>query len=214
MRKSILSLVVSMLLCSSASAQFEAPYDCCYEECPAADPFYAALFGGANFLQTKKNGGIKYDYQTGYIVSGSLGYRWCYGLRLEGEYAYRRNSLDRVHFFGRSFSMHGHLQSSSFMANVLWDLPLSRWGCECWGVRPFIGAGIGCDCQQIKAHSEAFNVRISKTHFAWQVIAGIDYSLFCNTDISLKYQYHQGGFSHIHNHSLGIGLTYKFGFRI
>ena len=201
-----------MWLYFSSNAQTEVYSDCCFESCLDSNAFYAEIFGGANFLETEKSGGIKYDYQTGYIVSGSLGYRVCYGLRLEAEYAYRRNLLRKVNFFGRSFSMHGHFQSSSYMANLLWDLPLSRWGCEFWKIRPFIGGGIGYDFQQIKAHHAGFTYKDSKKHFAWQVMAGLGYPLFCNTDISLEYKYHQAGFTHIHNHSLGVGLTYKFGF--
>ncbi len=47
------------------------------------------------------------------------------------------------------FSKHGHFQTSSYMANLLWDLPLSSWGCAFWNIQPFIGAGIGYDFQQM-----------------------------------------------------------------
>lgn len=203
MKRIALSLIASMLFCTGTDVQAD--------EYMASNEFYAEAFGGANFLQTEKSGGIVSDYNTGYVVSGSLGYRWCYGLRVEGEYAYRRNSVRKLHFFGRSFSFHGHFQSSSYMANLLWDLPLSRWGCGCWKFRTFIGGGIGYDLQQIHAKNEGIAFRNNKKHFAWQVIAGIGYPLFCSTDISLEYKYHKGGFSYIHNHSLGVGLTYKFG---
>ncbi len=208
-----LLLMTSILVSISAHAQAQSFYDsCCEDPCNAGgNNFYAEILGGANFLQTDASGGIKYKYQTGYIVSGSLGYRWRYGLRLEGEYAFRKDSLNKVHFFGRSFSMHGHFQSSSYLANLLWDLPLSNWGCNCWGTQPFIGCGIGYDCQQLRAHNEAFVVSGNKKHFAWQVIAGLSHPCFCNTDISLEYKFHKGGFSHIYNHSIGVGLTYNFG---
>jgi len=92
-------------------------------------------------------------YKTGYLVSGSLGYSWSYGLRLEAEYAYRRNSLKNFHFFGRTFSLDGYFQSSSYMANLLWGLPLSSWGCYFWQIQPSIGAGVGYDVQQIHANN-------------------------------------------------------------
>ena len=53
---------------------------CCVDE----TNFYAKILGGANFLQNTKIDGNKSTYQTGYIIAGSLGYCWCYGLRLEG----------------------------------------------------------------------------------------------------------------------------------
>lgn len=214
MKKIILSLLASMLLCAAVQAQTETCSDCCdwcNDDCYDSNVFYAGFFGGANFLQTQKQDGIKYDYQTGYVLSGSLGYLWCYGLRLEAEYAYRRNSLNKVHFFGRSFRIHGHFQSSSYMANLLWDLPLEMWGCQCWRLRPFIGGGIGYDIQRINTHNEGLVFKETKRDFAWQVIAGLEYPLFCNTDISLEYKFHKGGFNHIYNHSLGIGIDCKFG---
>jgi|LakMenEpi03Aug12_release.lakeMendotaPanAssembly.Ray.scaffolds.fasta_scaffold05726_6 opacity protein-like surface antigen len=210
MKKTILFLITLLLTCKLGNAQDVACCDCACRV-DFIDPFYFEIFGGANFLQTEKNGGIKTDYQTGYVVSGSVGYRWRYGLRLEAEYAYRRNSLRRIHFFGRGFRIHGHFQSSSYMANLLWDIWLSNWGLENWKIKPFIGGGIGYDHQQISAHHSALAFKKNKKHFSWQIIAGLGYPLFCNTDISVEYKFHKGGFSHFYSHSVGAGLTYHFG---
>jgi len=211
MKKALLSWMATMLLCINANAQIESCCDCCYIDCVDSHPFYAEIFGGANFQRIKKSRGIESHDQTGCIISGSIGYQSCYGLRLEGEYAFRRNSLKGMHFLGRSFDIHGHFKSFSYMANLLWDLPLSSWGCAFWKIQPFIGGGIGYDCQQIKMQNVGLTFKDSKRHFAWQVIAGFGYPLFCDADISLEYKYHQGGFTHIHNHSVGVGLTYNFG---
>jgi len=209
MKKVVVSLMSLMLACLCIDLQ------ACDNDFSKgsgdSNSFYAEIFGGANFLQTEKRGGIKSYYRTDYLTSGSLGYRWCYGLRLEAEYAYRRNTLHKEHFFGRSFGVHGHFQSSSYMANVLWDLPLSKLGCGFWKIKPFIGGGIGYDYQQIRTRIFGLNFRENKKHFAWQVITGVGYPIFCHTDLSLEYKYHKGGFKHIHNHSVGLGLTYKFG---
>ncbi len=58
------------------------------------------FLSGANFLQNTTIDGNKSTYQTGYIIAGSLGYCWCYGLRLEAEYAFRRNAIKKIDFFG------------------------------------------------------------------------------------------------------------------
>lgn len=212
--KSLLKLIlISMPLCLSFQVDAQNYYDsdegafCCED----GHNFYAEFLGGANFLQAESSGGIKSSFDAGYIVAGSFGYRWCYGLRVEAEYAFRRNDLTKIHFFGRSFSAHGHFQSSSYMANVLWDAPFCNWGCDLWNIQPFIGAGIGYDFQQIHAINEGLSFRKQKKGFAWQAIAGLKYPLFCDIDISLEYKCHQGGFSYIYNHSLGVGLTYNFG---
>lgn len=177
--------------------------------CPC---IYTKVFGGANFLQTETSGGVSTRYSPGYVVSGSLGYRWGYlGLRVEAEYAYRRNSLRNIHFLGRTFSLNGHFQSSSYMANLLWDLPLYNWGCDFYGIEPFIGGGVGYDVQRIHGSNAGLTLSDKKRGFAWQVMAGLGYPIFCNTYLSLEYKFHKGRLSHLYNHSLGLGLNFSFG---
>lgn len=175
----------------------------CHNECY---PFYGEIFGGVNFLQTSKKNDIRLDYDPGYIVGGSIGSRQCYGLRLEGEFAYRRNSLNKAHFFGESYHRSGYFESYSLMGNVLWDIP---WRCV---VQPYIGGGIGYDFQKTHTHAYGISLNERKKHFAWQFLAGLNYTLPCCLDVFLEYKFHQGGFKHIYCHSLGLGCTYEFCF--
>lgn len=205
-------LMVTTLVWMSGGSYAQEPnsFYCKIPCCEDIPSFYAKIFGGANFLQTETHGGIKSHYQSGYIVGGSLGYRWCYGISLEAEYAFRRNAFKSIHFFGRTFSMHGHFQSSSYMANLLWDLPLYSWECNFWGIQPCIGAGIGYDFQRIHGHNDFLAFNSSKKHFAWQAIVALTYPLFCKADVSLGYKFHKGGFHYINNHSIELGLMYNF----
>lgn len=207
MKKNILLLLMPLLFVMAADAQAQEWYaeDCCCVD----QSFYAKVFGGANFLQDTTISGNKSKYDTGYIIAGSLGYAWHYGLRLEGEYAYRRNTISKIHFFGEGCSKHGHFQTSSYMGNLLWDVPLSLCGCPCWDIRPFIGAGIGYDSQQMHSSNSRIIFNQKWHHFSWQVMAGLTYPIFCNTELSLEYKFHQGD-CHFNNHSIGIGLLYKF----
>lgn len=200
MKKNILLLLTALLSLVKVGVQAEEESFCCSDE----RNFYAKILSGVNFLQSTNNA----TYKTGYIVSASLGYYYCYGLRLEAEYAFRRNAIRKIHFFGEGSSHHGHFQTSSCMANLLWDLPLSF--CECWNIQPFIGAGIGYDFQQEHSSNSRVDFHQKWNHFAWQLIAGFAYPIFCNTDITLEYKFHQGG-CHFYNHSLGVGLVYNFG---
>lgn len=201
MKKIVSLILMTMLLNSNVEAFFNRN---CHD-------FYAEIFGGANFLQTERNESVRNDFRTGYMISGSLGYRWCYGLRVEAEYAYRRNEFKHVHFFGRNFSLKGHYQSSSYMANLLWDMPVACWGCNFCNITPFIGAGIGYDFQRIHGHTTGITMHGKSKHFAWQVMAGFNYPLFCNTELSLEYKFHKGGFHKLYNHTIGVGLKYNFG---
>lgn len=175
----------------------------------SAEDFYAKVFGGANFLQNTKITQNRAKYDTGYIVAGSLGYTWCYGLSLEGEYAFRRNGIRKIHLHGEGSSQNGHFQSSSYMANVLWDLPLSYFEFSCLDIRPFVGAGMGYDFQQMHATNSRVIFNQKWRHFSWQVMAGLAYPIFCNTELTLEYKFHQGG-SHFNSNSIGLGLVYKF----
>ncbi len=187
--------------------------ECCYEDSLFDENrFYTQFFAGANFIPSSTSGGLTTKYNAGYIVAGSLGYRFCYGLRLEAEYAYRRNSLESLSFFGRTYSIHGNFQTSSYMANVFWDLPLCQWGCHLWGIEPFIGAGIGYDSQHVHGSNSFLVLADSKRGFAWQVMAGLSYLVFCNTRLSIEYKFHQGPVTNIYNHAVGVGLTYDFDF--
>lgn len=194
-------------MASDAQAQRWCAEDFCYVD---ETNFYAKILGGANFLQSTSNDGNKAAHQTGYIIAGSLGYSWQYGFRVEGEYAFRRNAIRKIDFYIEGFSKRGYFQTSSYMANLLWDVPLPSWGCAFWNIQPFIGAGVGYDFQ----HMHASNCRIifdqKWNHFAWQLMAGLAYPLFCHTEMTLEYKFHQGG-HHFYNHSIGVGLLYKFG---
>jgi opacity protein-like surface antigen len=212
MNKNIQLFLMSLLffIVSDLQAQEGCAEDfCCYEESCCVKKIYAKVLGGANFLQNTEITGNKSRYQTGYIISGSIGYCWRYGLCFEGEYAYRRNTLRKIHFFGEGSSRHGHFQTSSYMANLLWNLPLSAWGCALWNIQPFMGVGIGYDFQQMHSSNSRIIFNQKWNHFSWQLMAGLAYPIFCNTEMTLEYKFHEGG-SHFYNHSVGVGLVYRF----
>jgi opacity protein-like surface antigen len=233
MKKNILLFLMSLSFFITANAQEEEPCDQdayraeSAEEAPSScseDPrvpvdnccgdkthFYAKIWGGANILQDTLIDGNRVSYQTGYIVAGALGYAWHYGLCIEGEYAYRRNAISEIDFFIEGSSDHGHLYTSSYMANLLWEVPLSSWGCGFYGIQPFVGAGIGYDCQRMHSSNSRIIFNQEWNHFSWQLMAGLAYPIFCNTEITLEYQFHQGN-NHFYNHSIGLGLVYSFGF--
>jgi opacity protein-like surface antigen len=170
---------------------------------------YAKIFGGANFLQNTTITENKSTYQTGYIFSGSLGYCWRYGLHIEAEYAFRKNGINKIDFFSEGSSKNGHFQASSYMGNLLWYVPLCSWGCSFWNIRPLFGAGVGYDSQRMHASNSRI-IFDQKWHpFSWQLMTGLAFPIFCSTEFTLEYKFHQGG-SHFNNHAIGIGLAYKF----
>ncbi len=207
MKKNILLLSLSLLSFMRVDAQAQ---ELCQEEpcCVRETNFYVKVLSGVNFLQNTDISGNKASYETGYIVDGALGYSWWNGLSVEAEYAFRRNTIENIHLVGAGSAKHGHFQTSSYMANLLWDLPMPR--CSSWKVEPFVGGGIGYDFEQMHASNSRVVFSQQWHHFAWQLMAGLAYPIFCDTEITLEYKFHEGG-SHFLNHTVGIGLVYKFG---
>ena len=179
---------------------------CCVDE----TNYYAKVLTGINFLQNTTLNGNRTSYQTGYIIAGSLGYYWCYGLSVEAEYAFRRNGISKIEFFSEGSSHSGYFETSSCMANLLWDVPLSLWECVLGNAQPFIGVGIGCDFQHMHSSNSLIVFNQNWTHLSWQLMAGLTYPFYCDTELTLEYKFHQGG-CHFYNHTLGVGLIYKFG---
>ncbi|MFA6916788.1 MAG: outer membrane beta-barrel protein [Parachlamydiales bacterium] len=189
-----------------------------YDDSQDNSSYFELLFGG-NFLVgasgTDDEFGFDYRYNNGYIASGSLGYRWCHGIRWEFEYAYRWNKIKEIKipwcnfpgcvFPGCNNPWHKkkpkgeNYRNSSLMVNLLWDIPLEDFGiCTC--ITPIFGLGAGYDLQH------AFED--SKNGFAWQVIVGVGYRLTPCTNVSIEYKWHGGPLTYIFNHSVGLGITY------
>lgn len=211
MKKNILLFLMTILFFTASDAQAllmvtdKQPQERHEEDCVDGMNFYAKVFSGPNFLQNTTIEGNKAAYNTGYVISGSLGYCWPCGLRLEAEYAFRRNGIRNIHFVGQGSSKHGYFEASSYMAN------LSSWGCPLWNIQAFVGAGIGYDFQHMHSSNSLVIFNQKWNQFSWQLMTGLVYPIFRNTELTLEYKFHQGG-SHFYNHSIGIGLVYKFGF--
>lgn len=199
MKKMMLIPLTTLLFLKPAEAQDKE------SSCRDDMNFYAKALGGWNFLQDSKTNGNKASYKTGYIIDGSLGYSWRhYGLRFESEYAYRRNGISKINFTADGSSKNGHFRTSSVMGNVLWDFPFCT-------ITPFIGMGVGADFQKMHAKNRRIVFNQKWTHFAWQAIAGFSFPIFCNTELTVEYKFHQGGTA-FNNHAIGAGLVYKFGY--
>jgi opacity protein-like surface antigen len=75
--------------------------------------FYLEGFGGANWVQTNKRRGVELNFNTGYVIGGSIGYRLCNGLRFEGEVSYRRNTIRSIKVRGETFDFSDSSGSAS-----------------------------------------------------------------------------------------------------
>lgn len=173
--------------------------------------FYVGPIGGANWLQTESkhhNGGeVKFD--TGYNVGGFVGYHFCFGLNLEAEFIYRFNKLKSVRVFNEEETIRpkGNFHSMSYMVNAIYDVSLPS--CWCIPIFPYVGVGIGYAQQELEVgHHHEF--KFKKNGFAWQVLAGIGYSVTQNIDVAIDYHFNMGRATRLYNHSLSLAAAYKF----
>lgn len=167
-------------------------------------------------------------YKPGFDGDINLGYD--FGMfRLEGEVAYKRakvHSEKTARVNGDLFpadAIAGHDSVWSAMVNGLVDFELSpRW-------TGFAGGGVGAAWKKYSYHDYNANtgsLEDSKSAFAWQLLAGVNYAVSPSVDVGLKYRYFDAGrfnypaassefgvpaSSRFRSHSALASVTFKFG---
>jgi opacity protein-like surface antigen len=158
------------------------------------------------------------DYDTGFIVSGSLG-RQSEIIRLEAELVYFQNDYDSISVLGLSAPLDGDLSFVGGLVNIFYDFETGGpW-------RPFIGAGAGYAQVSI---NDASTVGIpfaddGDSAFAYQFKLGVSYQYSATTDFLISYRYLGSeeleftdafGFPFssdgVQSHSLEVGLRFRF----
>lgn len=203
--------MASMMLLGASAAQAWTDSGCCYEDpcCEDQTGFYIGGFGGANFISTSRDcGQNRRHFDTGYVFSASLGYRWCHNVRFEFEYAYRNNK-GRHSDSAVSGSTRKHFTQNAYMFNGFYDIAM----CNDWCLKPFVGAGIGY--AQSRNGNHNFDSAVSynrnkRNGFAWQIIAGLAYPICDEVDLSLEYRFFKSRERRLYNNDVGVGLKYYF----
>lgn len=147
----------------------------------AAQSYYAGVYGGASISHDSDTTvstlpGVPFTVTTniGYALGGFAGYEFGNGFRVEGELAYRRNSLDEQSALGTTFQMQGDAATLALMANGIYEF---QSGASAFA--PYLGAGIGVarfsliDAGVVGSTPEDND----DTVFAYQLIAGVGYDL-------------------------------------
>jgi len=173
-----------------------------------------------------------------------LGYRFNPNWRVELEGGYRGGDVSRIRAvtgpngvcnlspaIGPCYSPEGDITSTTVMANVIYD-----FGSAYWGLRPFVGLGVGVNHVNTEVvgalrnnRGVAFAADDSSTEFAAQAIAGVSWALSDRANIDLTYRYLTGDASfdtnvsvasydqgvfegdYDHSHTWTLGLRYAFG---
>ena len=149
----------------------------------------------------------KYEVNPGWAAFARLGYRFNPNWRVELEGGYRSGDIGTIRASsgtqglcnltpatGACHSPEGDIESTTLMANVIYD-----FGSSAWGVRPFVGLGAGVNRVSIDTvgnqranRGSTFTADDTSTKFAAQAIAGLSYAVGDRANIDLTYRYLTG----------------------
>lgn len=158
-----------------------------------------------NLLTNDKKRDTQVTFQPGFFVAPAIGYRFCNGFRIEGEFGYRHNCFKKLKFFETHFHINGPQETYTGMANFYYDFPLI------YCFKPYIGAGLGYAHTKIKIHQGNISKKGVENGFAWQLISGLAFPVNNHADLALEYRFFQNErIGRIQNHDIGVTLRYYF----
>ena len=172
---------------------------------------YVKGFGGVNLLHNPKWHHAKYRTNTGFVAGAALGYHFR-PLKVEGEFSYRRNDVNRLTIEALNIDASGHIEQWCGLGNVLLEVPLG----SCFA--PYIGVGAGY------RHSKPgvnFDERsdISVQSFidsadewgVYQAIAGFNFAVSNCIRVAVDYRYLDGwSRTDCQNHTVALNATFQF----
>ncbi len=174
---------IALLACASGSVLAAEP----------ASP-YLQLGAGANFLE-----GVNFsnavgtttsstlNFNVGPVVTGTFGYAFGDGWRLEFEVGYRNSPAKNLTLpsgatVGGSLNLNANVSAYSYMVNGIYDFDLSRFGPQYAQWSPHVGGGIG-------AVVLTSNRSPSAEVFGGQAIAGVEYAYRPDLRFGVDYRF-------------------------
>ncbi len=164
---------------------------------------------------TVTNETLELEYDFGFAGGIAIGYGFNDTFRLEGEFFYATNDLDKITLNGVSLAMDGETSLMAFLLNVYVDFANDS------DFTPFITAGVGYAEYEMDdftiTGSGITPVSDDDGVFAGQVGAGIGYALSDTVMVDLKYRFlftqdPELGSTNLEyaNHSVILGLRLSF----
>lgn len=152
------------------------------EATPQSGP-YASVLGGVSFFDADNVNHLHLDTSTGYMLGGALGYKFCSPIRVEGEFAYRHNTIDSIRYMGEKYDVDFNINTYTYMFNAYYDIETGS------PITPYFGAGLGYVHSEGKVKVMDQSLRTSSDGFGAQFMVGANYAINCKTDIGLEYRY-------------------------
>lgn len=132
------------------------------------------------------------DVDTGYTLSGGIGYNFGNGLRIEGELGHLSVGTSHISLpdFPLDSDADGDISGTYAMANAWYAFDLGA-------IRPFVGGGVGY--AMLNMDSSYFlseptdGVDDGDNAFAWQMGAGVEFDIASNISLIARYRYFATG---------------------
>lgn len=179
----------------------------------AAGPYVGTSVGPSFFHDSDVSdpfaGNANVSYDTGFVFNFAGGYRFDSGVRLEGEYGYKKADISNLSLGGITYTTSdSDLSVMSFMVNAFYDINLNS------PFTPFVGAGIGALRGNVSTSGQDFD----DTVFGYQLSAGISYAATKNVNFDLSYRFEgaasdfnmDGSDLSYHSSNILVGVRYTF----
>ena len=170
----ITACAIPFLFCSTAVAEVYVSGNIGLAMLNDSDIGLFSSDGSVATLTLKSDSGLGLGFAVGYAFGNT---------RMEGEYAYQKNDLDKVEVSAYGYSgsgkIGGETSSHSFLYNVYYDFKNTSL------FTPFLSAGVGVSNVEV----DLLGASEDDTVFAYQIGAGVAYAMTDKTFMDLTYRY-------------------------
>lgn len=159
----------------------------------------------------------KFETSRGYYVGIKMGREFFFNWRLEEEATWQANSIHSLSFpstIGQIDKVRGHINILSLMTNLFFDFNLPYPGSPYVGVGVGYahisgsGSGIASQTNEDSFLAKKFTSTIRKERLAWQLIAGLDFSIWGNLKAGFEYRFFKS--EDLNNHKIGLNFISFF----
>lgn len=181
MKKLILGLLTALLINMSIFTYADE-----FENDIKTKGFYISSLGGVNLQHydtINRVSRTNVNISPGFLVGGSLGYKFDNNIRLASEFTYGQNDITlrsrEFHFVERQ-QVKGVERAYTIVINTYYDFDLnSKWA-------PYLGLGLGWT--RTVTRFKGSNKNWNNDMVVSNVIAGLAYKMNCTADIGIEYR--------------------------
>ena len=168
-------------------------------------------FGGLNIAHELKWNHTKYKSNYGYAVGATLGYQFNV-VSLEGEFSYRRNTVNELKVDALNIDISGHIEQLCGFGNLMFNIPVTQY------VIPYVGVGAGYrhfnPGVNFDESSDTSLRNFIDTADEWgvlQAIGGFNFALNPLVNMQIEYRYVDGwSNARCANQTVDLGVVIRF----